>query len=285
VADEKTRILTAAEAARLFSRKAKIVGERVVFYCDNGHRVIAPITDGGKRGTCSKCGVPVEVPTAVGEPEDVGEATMILAGPKPAIDAATDDRDQFLPPVVETAEPSPGVGGDTLAERSSALAGVADDGAEPTDDTTEADSTTDGAGAAAGADPTQAPAESGEGWPFMAGEGTTAEVEPTGEADAGGEWPGFEGDEGEGDGFDNPTARLMARLWVEHKLGGTLELHLQDGTVVFPQSYEPRWSRGTHGLFASAAADGSITLTAVAWDSVQKIIVRNVPGLPDGMFE
>ena len=51
------------------------------------------------------------------------------------------------------------------------------------------------------------------------------------------------------------------------------------------RSFEPQWSRGTHGLFASQAADGTVTLTAVAWDSIQKIIVRQVKGLPDGMFE
>ena len=33
------------------------------------------------------------------------------------------------------------------------------------------------------------------------------------------------------------------------------------------------------------AADGSVTLTAVAWESVQKVVVRQVEGLPDGMFE
>jgi hypothetical protein len=55
--------------------------------------------------------------------------------------------------------------------------------------------------------------------------------------------------------------------------------------VILPEWYESRWSRGTHGLFASQAPDGSITLTAVAWDSIQKVVVRQVKGLPDGMFE
>ena len=39
------------------------------------------------------------------------------------------------------------------------------------------------------------------------------------------------------------------------------------------------------GAGATPPADGTVTLTAVAWDSIQKIIVRQVEGLPDGMFE
>jgi hypothetical protein len=27
-----------------------------------------------------------------------------------------------------------------------------------------------------------------------------------------------------------------------------------------------------------------VTLTAVAWDAIEKIVVRQVQGLPDGMF-
>ena len=84
---------------------------------------------------------------------------------------------------------------------------------------------------------------------------------------------------------DNPTAQLVARLWVERGHGGIVEIHIAGGGVILPEWYEPQWSRGTHGLFASQAADGSVTLTAVAWDSIQKIVVRQVEGLPDGMFE
>ena len=84
---------------------------------------------------------------------------------------------------------------------------------------------------------------------------------------------------------DNPTAQLVARLWAEREHGGKFEIHVTGGGVILPQWYEPRWSRGTHGLFANQAADGSVTLTAVAWESVQKIIVRQIEGLPDGMFE
>ena len=83
----------------------------------------------------------------------------------------------------------------------------------------------------------------------------------------------------------NPTAALVARLFQEMEHGGIVEVHVAGGSVILPEFYEPRWSVGSHGLFASRAADGTVTLTAVAWDSIQKIIVRQVNGLPDGMFE
>jgi hypothetical protein len=279
VADDKTRILTAAEAARLFTRKPKVVGDKVVFYCDNGHRIVAPVRDGGKRGNCSKCGAPVTVPTAEAD-ESAAGATMILSAPKesrvatPAegiLPASTDEElPSFAPPSGgETAEDAlPAV--ETAASATAAEVSAA---APPTEKEDEAVAS---AAAHAG------------GWQFMQPAGAAADAEaPLAEADGQEGWFGHPdaADGDDGDSGDNPTARLVARLWVEHELGGTLELHLQDGSVIFPQSYEPRWSRGTHGLFAAAAPDGSITLTAVAWESVQKIVVRNVKGLPDGMFE
>ena len=83
----------------------------------------------------------------------------------------------------------------------------------------------------------------------------------------------------------HPTAMLVARLFQEVEHGGIVEVHIAGGSVILPEFYEFRWSVGSHGLFASRAADGTVTLTAVAWDSIQKIIVRQVNGLPDGMFE
>ena len=54
--------------------------------------------------------------------------------------------------------------------------------------------------------------------------------------------------------------------------------------MILPEWYDANWSRGTHGLFASQAADGSVTLTAVAWETVQKIVVRQLTEVPNDMF-
>ena len=99
-----------------------------------------------------------------------------------------------------------------------------------------------------------------------------------------GDWPGIEpGGLFEDEGA-NPTAHLVARLWAERQHGGVIELHLAGGSVIMPSYFDPAWSRGTHGLFGKEELDGSYTLTAVAWDTVQKVIVRQLTAVPPDMF-
>lgn len=84
---------------------------------------------------------------------------------------------------------------------------------------------------------------------------------------------------------ESPTARLIARLWQERAHGGEVELHLAGSSrPILPQFFERDWSQGSHALFGRQEPDGSITLEAVAWESIQRVIVRKVQGLPDGMF-
>ena len=86
-------------------------------------------------------------------------------------------------------------------------------------------------------------------------------------------------------GIESPTARLIARLWQELEHGGEVELHIAGSSrPILPQFFEREWSQGTHALFARQEPDGSITLEAVAWESIQRVVVRKVQGLPDGMF-
>jgi hypothetical protein len=83
----------------------------------------------------------------------------------------------------------------------------------------------------------------------------------------------------------HPLARLVARLWSEREHGGIVELHLTGGALLVPEWFDMKLSHDSHGLFAVQAADGSVTMTIVAWDSVQRVVVRGVIGLPDGLFE
>ncbi|MFM8890907.1 MAG: hypothetical protein ACKOTB_04640 [Planctomycetia bacterium] len=89
----------------------------------------------------------------------------------------------------------------------------------------------------------------------------------------------------QGAGAAHSTVALVTRLFDEAQQGAIVELHIEGGSVILPEFFDSRWSTGSHGLFASRAADGTITMTAVAWDAVQKIVVRQVDGLPDGLFE
>jgi hypothetical protein len=241
VADKKTRVLTSAEQQNLRLLRPKTSGDKIVFFCSNGHRIVAPLENVGLVGACSKCNVPVKVPaapspgpTAAGAAPEAPDGTRIVRS-----DAEVRMSAPAGPPPV--APPPPG-------EEPAAEAAV---------------------------DP---PGQSDEaaGWNFLGGA----------EADEGGEaWPG-PGEDGFAFDSDNPTAVLLGRLWEEQQHGGLVQVHLKDGGLILPQEYAPRWSQGTHALFASSEADGTITLTAVAWDAIQKIVVRNLKdGLPPGMFD
>jgi len=83
----------------------------------------------------------------------------------------------------------------------------------------------------------------------------------------------------------HPLAQLVNRLWAEREHGGIIELHLEGGVMIVPEWFEKSLSQHSHGLFAVLSADGTVTMTIVPWDSVARVIVRGVVGLPDGMFE
>jgi hypothetical protein len=84
---------------------------------------------------------------------------------------------------------------------------------------------------------------------------------------------------------EHPLAQLVARLWAEREHGGIIELHLNGGVMLVPEWFDQHHSQKSHGLFASQAADGTVTMTIVPWDEVTRVVVRGVVGLPDGMFE
>jgi len=153
------------------------------------------------------------------------------------------------------------------------------------------------------------PAAAGEepavGWDFVGGGAGEEPIPPVGEepllpvgeepllsvgeepllsvGEEAGDWPAIEAGGPYEEGA-NPTAHLVARLWAERQHGGVIELHLAGGSVILPTYFDPAWSRGSHGLFAREEMDGSYTLTAVAWDTVHKVVVRQLAAMPPDMF-
>jgi len=241
------------EKTRIVPRAdAKAGSGTITFQCDNGHRINVPAKLAGKRGTCSKCGIAVVIPLA-GQPQPA-------PAPQPAFDVAA------------VAPPEP-VAAEAFAEPPAAT---------PAPDAPAADQFAnlfEGPSAAAPAVEDVAIEINDAG-----GESVTGGGSGVGDVVAGYAPEQFAGPD-ETTIVENPTAQLVARLWLERGHGGVVELHLTGGGVILPEWYEARWSRGTHGLFASQAADGTVTLTAVSWESIQKVVVRQVEGLPDGMFE
>jgi hypothetical protein len=126
-----------------------------------------------------------------------------------------------------------------------------------------------------------APAAAPVDWDLVAGQSVAAVIPELANLDATAPGEPFIGP-APVPGDHHPAARLVARLWQERAHGGIIELHMAGGSVILPEWYEVNWSRGTHGLFASQAADGTVTMTAVAWETLEKIVVRQVRDLPQG---
>jgi hypothetical protein len=219
---------------------------QIIFHCPKGHRLVVKEAYAGKRGRCDKQGC---------------GAAVVVPVPPPAVAVDEDAPEPEVEPVEAPVAASP-AGGTAAAhvEAAAVAAGPAEE------------SVTD----------ERVPSEA-DGWGFI-GSGVLpgdAVVEGEAAAPAAGAYGSAAGTEP----FGNPVARLVARLWEERDHGGIVELHLASGSVVLPEWYDHTWSRGTHGLFASQAPDGTLTLTAVAWDAIQKVVVRQVRDMPAGMFE
>jgi hypothetical protein len=264
--DIPTRILSREAAAALAaggaaSQPAHMVapqgtpGDRIVFQCPNGHRIVVGKQFAGKRGKCNKCGANVQIPRlTVGSADDPFAAIA-----DPAQEAAQEFVVSGGASAPEDDEP-PALDGLPFGDLGAGDAASGEEGADGIGGSTEEDG--------------------GEAdWNFDAGDNSRSiaddNASPWGGVDAA---PSFD----TGDG--NPTARLVAKLWMEREHGGIIEVHLVGGSVLLPEWYDSKWSRGTHGLFASPAADGSVTITAVAWENVERVIVRQLAAVPDDMF-
>jgi len=80
-------------------------------------------------------------------------------------------------------------------------------------------------------------------------------------------------------------ARLFVQLWRQRGDAGTIELYLKGGERLVPHHFSPGLSRERYGMFAVQDEDGRYTLTAIHWDTVERVAVSGVEGLPHGMFD
>lgn len=78
---------------------------------------------------------------------------------------------------------------------------------------------------------------------------------------------------------------LFNDLWAFRQQGARVELMFEDGKTVTPDGYAPHLSRHGVGMFMARDAGGTFTLIAVAWDTVKRISVRGIKQLPDGIFQ
>ncbi|HUY31272.1 MAG TPA: hypothetical protein VMV69_00720 [Pirellulales bacterium] len=83
----------------------------------------------------------------------------------------------------------------------------------------------------------------------------------------------------------HPLAALLTRLWAARTANSSIELHLGDGKLIVPDEFAKQDPVANYGLFAMREANGSHTLTAVSWDSIERITVRGLAQLPKEWFD
>ncbi|HWB11881.1 MAG TPA: hypothetical protein VG826_21805 [Pirellulales bacterium] len=82
--------------------------------------------------------------------------------------------------------------------------------------------------------------------------------------------------------YASPLATLLSKLWRYKAQGASVEIHLGDGKLLEPD--EISLKDANHALFATREASGAHTLTAVAWSSIERIVVRGLDQLPKEWF-
>jgi hypothetical protein len=90
------------------------------------------------------------------------------------------------------------------------------------------------------------------------------------------------------DEFGQPVAEavvptlgpLFEALWRYKGDGVSIELHLGEGKVIIPHGFARESARLRYGLFTVREANGTHTLSAIAWDSIVRVAVRGLQELP-----
>jgi hypothetical protein len=81
-------------------------------------------------------------------------------------------------------------------------------------------------------------------------------------------------------------ADFIVRLWSILPKDAVIEVGLRNGETFTPDRFLAKASRDSdHGVFATAKADGSVSLLIVAWEAVDRIFVRNIQKLPAELLD
>ncbi|MBX9789991.1 MAG: hypothetical protein K2Y37_13820 [Pirellulales bacterium] len=240
--------------------------ERIVFLCPNGHRLHGPAHLAGRAGQCPHCGAKFRIPPLEEVPS--GEALFESVEDEGAGQEYVDENvaraeyegcvsaDDFE----QAGEPSANGSAEYVSEYVEDLPPDVDDNlaADTADDETSA----------------------GVDWPGVAGGERRRESLFGIDSDRDDQLdeeppPGAE--------TPHPLAELCDRLWAETASGAKIELVLADGNHIVVHHFARSWSQRSHGLFACREGDGTYTLTAIAWDSIARVIARGVPELAEDL--
>lgn len=277
--------------------------ERIVFLCPNGHRLFGPPHLAGRAGQCPHCGAKFRIPPLEEAPADgemfesvedeaggeeyAGEevAGQVDHAPTEPYEGAahegaaqsegaeqyegTEQHDSYESVEEYDAEPSANGSAEYVEEFVEEL--VEDVGADAGDAADDDESTSGAIWPGAGA---HAAAKRRGGDDFL-GFGATTDVEEDDTA--------FQPSATSAADLPHPMAELCDRLWAETGSGAKIEVVLADGNHLVVHHFARNWSQRSHGLFACREGDGTYTLTAVAWETISRVIVRGVPELSEDL--
>jgi hypothetical protein len=82
----------------------------------------------------------------------------------------------------------------------------------------------------------------------------------------------------------HPLAALLRQLWAHKARGASIEIHLGDGKLLIPDAYANPAAHPDYALFAVREANGSHTVTAIAWAAIQRISLRQLSEPPKELF-
>jgi hypothetical protein len=83
----------------------------------------------------------------------------------------------------------------------------------------------------------------------------------------------------------HPWLSVFPKLWAQKSLsGGIIEIGLADGDTIVPERFARSVSQRAHAVFAVKDASGTLTITAIPWESIARVHVRGLKKLPDDLF-
>jgi hypothetical protein len=279
----------------------------ITLLCPNGHKLVCPEQQAGKRGKCPHCGATFRVPELPGTPASSGSGPLSgvkAAQPIPLAPHVTPRTPLNMTPPPQPAEelqPKPAEPAPTAATAPTATPAPVVPAAPANPIRPYEEGPYDENDAIAFlcpnghhlCGPTSLGGKPGEcpicGIKFL----IPSEEDLTGEAEevahAAESSPTPEGrHEASGNGA-TPDRRSLVDLfesfWAYKEPGVTIELHLDNGKVVAPDGYAPHLSRQGHGVFMVRETNGSYTLAAIIWSSIAQVSVRGVKELPEGVFD
>ena len=234
------------------------------FLCPNGHRLSGPSRLQGRAGQCPHCGEKFEIPVI---DDDANESP--LAQDDPIEDFSDNNVD-----LVDFVEDRPSGKSQPAVRGSEAptFAGLDDMNQDVNQDANQDEPEM--------LDDDVAPIEN-----------DATPIEDFGEDDFADDVVSFSSGD-EGDEFESSSAEihplrdLFEMFWEEKQHGAKIQIFLGEEEDPFvPQWYSPALSQASHALFARQDADKKYTLTAIAWDAMERIEVGKLDVLPEDAFE